>query len=150
MNRYEAMFLVDNATATNDWDNLIIHIRDILTKHGSEIIEIQKFGERKLAYKIGDHSRGTYILIRFNAPGLSVSKIRKEYRLSDKVIRTLIVRDDKQKRQPTAAAIMAAGDELQSKPLDSLPVEIEDHGEPALVNRNNNEEESFEESDKES
>ncbi len=94
MNRYEGMFLVDNTTVNNDWDNLVGHIQGILTKHNSENIETQKWGERKLAYKIGEHVHGTYILVRFDAPNIAVSAMRKEFELSDKIIRLLILRDD--------------------------------------------------------
>ena len=95
LNQYEGMFLVANATATDEWDNLINHIHEVLTKQGSEIGRTQKWGEGKLAYKIENHTRGTYILVKFNAPGTSIVKIRKEFILSDKIIRSLIVRDDK-------------------------------------------------------
>lgn len=101
MNRYEGLFVVDNAIVMNDWDNLVDHIQGVLTKHKSENLDLQKWGERKLAYKIGLHTRGTYILVRFEAPGDSVLTIRKEFELSDKVIRILIVRDDKPEGQPT-------------------------------------------------
>ena len=98
LNNYEGMFLVDNAIATNEWDELINHIQDILTKHGSEIIDTQKWGEMKLAYNIGSHSRGTYIVILFKAPNLSIVKIRRDCELSDKIVRSLIVRNDESKK----------------------------------------------------
>lgn len=99
MNLYECMFLVDSGTAANDWDGIVSYIHGILTKHNSEIIKTQKFGERKLAYKIGDYTRGAYILVNFNAPTGSIVLMRREFELSDKVIRLLIVRNDEPKKK---------------------------------------------------
>ena len=133
LNQYEGMFLVDNATATDEWDNLVNHIHDVLTKQGSEIVSTQKWGEGKLAYKIGNHTRATYVLVKFNAPGSSIVKIRKEFILSDKIIRSLIVRDDKYEYQevgesavdaesvdglePVSAGTSDTKDETQEEPV---------------------------------
>lgn len=92
MRRYEGMFLIDNALANNELENVVKHIQDILTKHHSEMLKIGKWEERKLAYKIGKHTRGTYLLAYFNAPASEILLIRKECQISDKILRTLIVK----------------------------------------------------------
>lgn len=97
MHRYEGMFLVGNTAANDDWDNLVDHIQGVLTKHGAEVIELNKWEERKLAFNIGDHTRGTYIIVLFNADGSSITKIRHDFSLSESVIRSLILRDDLRK-----------------------------------------------------
>lgn len=94
------MFLVDNAAATNDWDGVVEHVRGILTKYDSEVKDALKWDERKLAYKIDDHVRGTYVLSRFDAPAVSIAKIRNDCQLSDTIIRALFVRDEKPDSQP--------------------------------------------------
>lgn len=130
LNRYEGMIIVDNAIVMNDWDNFVTHVKDVQAKHNTEIIDIQKWGEKKLAYKIGDHTRGTYVLVRFNAPGSSVLALRKEYELSDKVIRILIVRDDKPERNITlsiddsAAAKESVGNGNSDEPPGEVKTEV--------------------------
>ncbi|MGR3179625.1 MAG: 30S ribosomal protein S6 [Candidatus Anammoxibacter sp.] len=120
MNQYEGMFLVDNATATDEWDDLINHIHDVLTKHGAEIVSTQKWAENKLAYKIGNHTRATYVLVKFNAPGSSIVKIRKEFVLSDKIIRSLIVRDDKYDHQEVDESAVEAESAVDAESDDGL------------------------------
>ena len=67
MRMYEGLFLIDNAHANTEWDNVVKRIQDILQKNGTEILKIEKWGEKKSAYKVKGHKRGTYLLIHFNA-----------------------------------------------------------------------------------
>ncbi len=95
MRMYEGLFLIDNARASMEWDNVVKHIHDILQKNGSEILKTEKWDEKKLAYKIKGHKRGTYLLIHFNAKNTAIATSRRDLQLSDYIIRSLIVKDDK-------------------------------------------------------
>ena len=83
---YEGLFLIDNAYASTEWENVVKHIQDVLQKNGSEILK---------TYKIKGHKRGTYFLVHFNANNSAITTIRRDFQLSDYVVRSLIVRDDK-------------------------------------------------------
>ncbi|MCF6150094.1 MAG: 30S ribosomal protein S6 [Candidatus Kuenenia sp.] len=93
MRLYEGMFLIDNVPASADWDGVVKSIHGILEKNGAEILKTEKWGEKKLAYKIKGHKRGTYLLIHFNAESTSISPMKRDFQLSDFLIRFLILRD---------------------------------------------------------
>lgn len=95
MRMYEGLFLIDNAHANMEWDNVVKHIHGILQKNKAEILKTEKWGEKKLAYKIKGHKRGTYLLIHFNLENTAISSIRRDFQLSDYIIRFLILKDDK-------------------------------------------------------
>lgn len=95
MRMYEALFLIDNTHANMEWDNVVKHIHDILQKNGAEILKTEKWGEKKLAYKIKGHKRGTYLLIHFNAKSTAIIIIKRDFQLSDYIIRSLITTDNK-------------------------------------------------------
>jgi len=61
---YEAMFLVDTRDAAV-WDDLTKHIEGILARGGGELVGITRWDERKLAYPVAKHKRGTYVLTFF-------------------------------------------------------------------------------------
>src|SRR3972149_9743447 len=92
---YEGLFLIDNAHANTEWDNVVKRIQDILQKNGTEILKIEKWGEKKLAYKIKGHKRGTYLLIHFNANNSAITTLRRDFQLSDYIVRFLVIKDDK-------------------------------------------------------
>ena len=88
---YEGMFLVDSSKAGADWDGIMAAIRTILEKAGAEIDSIRKWDDRRLAYEIKGKSRGTYILSYFRVDGERIQDIEKSVRLSEKIMRVLIL-----------------------------------------------------------
>ena len=88
---YEGMFLVDSSKAGADWDGIIAAIRTILEKAEAEIDSIRKWDDRRLAYDIKGKSRGTYILSYFSVDGGRIKDIEKSVRLSEKIMRVLIL-----------------------------------------------------------
>ncbi|MBC8470767.1 MAG: 30S ribosomal protein S6 [Planctomycetes bacterium] len=88
---YEGMFLIDSALTGADWDGIIATIRAILEKAGAEIVSITKWDDRRLAYDIKRTSRGTYILSYFRVDGGKIQDIEKSVRLSEKIMRVLIL-----------------------------------------------------------
>ena len=88
------MFLVDSAVAASDWEGINSFIKSILEKAEAQIISIRKWDERKLTYDIDKKSRGTYILCYFTAPTLKISQIERDIRLSERIMRVLILRGE--------------------------------------------------------
>jgi len=114
---YEGLFLIDNAHASTEWDNVVKHIHDILQKNGAEILKTEKWGEKKLAYKVKGHKRGTYLLIHFNAKNSAIATVRRDFHLSDYIVRFLIVKDDKIEDMSQIGAVASAVE----KDIDKIP-----------------------------
>lgn len=106
---YEAMFLIDSARAASDREGVNRNIRNILERAGAEIVSIRKWDERRLAYDIKGHSRGTYILCYFRADGRRIREIERDVQLSEQTMRVLILcaeqRDEADIERDTAAAL---------------------------------------------
>jgi small subunit ribosomal protein S6 len=144
---YEGLFLIDSALAASDWDGINALIKNILEKNDAEIVSMRKWDERKLAYDINRKSRGTYILVYFKAPGGSVRIIERDVRLSERVLRLLILnaeamsKEDIEKdtpamllekhgQQPVVTETAEQDVEMPEKPvadlIDEVAVEDED------------------------
>lgn len=91
---YEALFLVDSALAAGDWAGLVEKITEMIEKRSGEIVSLKKWDERRLAYEINDKTRGTYILVYFNAEPDQITKLERDINLSEDVMRALILRAD--------------------------------------------------------
>jgi small subunit ribosomal protein S6 len=105
---YEGMFLVDSGLAGSDWDGVLASIENILQRAEAETISLQKWGERKLAYDIDHKSRGTYVLCYFRADGSRIAGIEKDVRLSERIMRVLILRADKHMTEQIERDLAAA------------------------------------------
>jgi small subunit ribosomal protein S6 len=89
---YEGMFLLDSAKVAVSWDESVKHVHDILTKHNSEIVASRQWDERRLAYPVENHKKGTYLLTYFKADGSNLHEIVADCHLSDLILRELILK----------------------------------------------------------
>jgi len=91
-NTYEGMFLLDSTKVAVSWENAVEHVHDILKKHNSEIVASRQWDERRLAYPVDGHKKGTYLLTYFRTNGENLKDITSDCHLSDMILRELILR----------------------------------------------------------
>ena len=89
---YEGMFLVDPTMYAADPDAVEATVKGLLEKHGAKIAQFERWDERKLAYEIGGHGRGVYLLTYFEMPGENLDALRRETRIIDAIVRQLVIR----------------------------------------------------------
>jgi small subunit ribosomal protein S6 len=89
---YEGMFVLDSAKASANWDESVQQVHGILGKHNAEIVASRHWDERRFAYPIGRQKKGTFLLTYFKAEGGSIKDIEDDCRLSDLVLRDLILK----------------------------------------------------------
>jgi small subunit ribosomal protein S6 len=87
------MFLVSQAVAA-DLGGAVQHIKEILARGHAEIIALRKWDERRLAYEIAGQKRGLYILVYFSAPNDQLAHIERDCNLSEKILRSMVLRCD--------------------------------------------------------
>jgi small subunit ribosomal protein S6 len=86
------MFLLDSAKVAVNCDDSVKHVHAILTKHNAEIVASRQWDERRLAYPVEGHKKGTYLLTYFKTDGSSVKDIVADCHLSDLILRELILK----------------------------------------------------------
>lgn len=99
---YEGLFLFPQ-TQTADLQAAADLLRAILDKAGAELISLQKWDERRLAYEIAGNKRGVYFLVYFMARHDAFRGIERSCNLSERILRFLIVRADQLTREQMEA-----------------------------------------------
>jgi len=92
VNTYEGMFLLDSAKVAVSWDDAVRHVHDILAKHNAEIVASRQWDERRLAYSVEGHKKGTYLLTYFKTESTELKEISAACRLSELILRELILK----------------------------------------------------------
>lgn len=88
---YEIMSIIPSKFSDSEIDGVVTNIEALFTAAGAKIEKTTNLGKIKLAYPI-DHIRfGTYILTYITVDGEKVQKIDQDLRLSDDVLRHIIV-----------------------------------------------------------
>jgi small subunit ribosomal protein S6 len=66
-------------------------LRTLITARGGEIVSIEPWGRRRLAYQVGSFREGNFAVIRFRMPPGESDALERGLRLAESVIRHLIV-----------------------------------------------------------
>lgn len=93
-NVYEGMFILDSNRYARDPGAVSGQIPDMVRKCGGEILVSRLWEERRLAYSIAGQRKGTYWLAYFKLASSQVATIERECRLSESIVRALILKVD--------------------------------------------------------
>jgi small subunit ribosomal protein S6 len=99
MRIYEELFIVRPDATEEEVDPVIEQLKGVITHDGGTVDKTEKWGVRKLAYRVAKFSEGQYILLQFTAQAGTVKELERRLRVNDLVIKYLTVRiDEKLKR----------------------------------------------------
>ena len=96
---YEGMFLVDSVETESDWEGVNKTIKKVLKKAKADIVSLEKWDSRRLAYGVDGKNRGTYILCYFEAPGEGIKEIERSVQLSESIMRVLILSAERMSKE---------------------------------------------------
>ncbi len=103
MNQYEVMYVIDAALEDSARIELINRFSELVKKNGGEIDRVDEWGKRRLAYAINYKTEGYYVLMYIKAPADLPKELERNFQISDKVLRSLIIRYEGEvpaKREP--------------------------------------------------
>ena len=95
MNNYETVFILNPVLSEDQAKDTVDKFVKVLTGHKANIVNVEQWGLKKLAYPIQKKSTGFYNLIEFSAPSESVATLETEYRRDESVMRFLTISLDK-------------------------------------------------------
>src|SRR6202795_4180294 len=94
MRIYEELFILKPDTSEEDAEAYITQVKDLITAGKGTIDKVEKWGVRKLAYRVAKCNEGNYTLIQFTAPSDLVHEVERRMRVNDSVIKFITVRID--------------------------------------------------------
>src|SRR4030095_4193658 len=94
MRIYEELFIVKPDAPEEEADQLIEQLRVQLTSAGATVDKIDKWGKRRLAYRVDKYREGNYVLFQFSSEPTVVRELERRLRVSDIVLKFLTVRID--------------------------------------------------------
>jgi small subunit ribosomal protein S6 len=94
MRIYEELFIVKPDAPDEEVDQFIEQMKLVVSGAGGSVDKVDKWGKRRLAYRVDKYREGTYVLFQFNAAPETVKEFERRLRVSDLVIKFLTVRID--------------------------------------------------------
>ena len=88
---YETTFISVPELSEQDYRKLTSKFEKLIKDFGGEIINVEHWGQKKLAFDIGKHTNAWYTFIEFKAPRTFISKLKLEFGYDETIIRHLTV-----------------------------------------------------------
>ncbi len=88
---YESAVLINAALDDEQIDQILSKIKDNITNNGGEVLEIDNWGRKRLAYTVKKNKIGYYAIFRFIAQPSIVAKLERLYTLDENILRFLTI-----------------------------------------------------------
>jgi small subunit ribosomal protein S6 len=129
MRTYEQLFIVNTAATDADIDALIEQLTGIIKASGGNVDKTDKWGVRKLAYRVNRQSEGIYILLAFSCGAQTVRELERRLRVADLVLKFITVRMDERmkrvaKRQKRREKRLARKPQLSAPAAPASPAAV--------------------------
>jgi small subunit ribosomal protein S6 len=94
--KYELVYVVSPDATDEQVTEVHTQVESIVQRMNGQLEKTDNWGRRKLAYEIGRHKEGTYVLEVINGDGDVMKEIDRRLKVTDLVIRHLVVRVDEE------------------------------------------------------
>jgi len=95
MKNYETVFILNPVLSEDQAKDTVDKFVKVLKKAGADVINIEQWGLKKMAYPINKKSTGFYNMLEFKADSKAVDTLETEYRRDESVMRFLTTVLDK-------------------------------------------------------
>ena len=138
MRIYEEMFIVKSSTPEEEVDALIEQMKGVVTASGGTVEKADRWGTRRLAYRVQKQTEGLYVLMQFTALATTVKELERRLRVADPIIKFITVRIDEKlkkiekrkklrekrahrKPAPAAAPAVPTAEQMMAQGSGSMP-----------------------------
>jgi small subunit ribosomal protein S6 len=92
LNTYELIFILRPDLADEKLETTIENFKKAIAGKGGIIQDTQRWGKRRLAYRIRHFAEGIYVLLRFQAKANQNRELETSLKISEDVLRHLLVK----------------------------------------------------------
>jgi small subunit ribosomal protein S6 len=94
MNLYEVLYILKPELDEETTSTTIEKFSTLINNNGGEVVSVDKWGKRRLAYEIDDRREGIYTLVNFNGVGATAKELERVFKITDGVLRYLVTRKE--------------------------------------------------------
>jgi small subunit ribosomal protein S6 len=92
MNFYETVVIINPSLGEDEAKAIIDKLTEIVTTTGGEMLKIDAWGKKRLAYEMNKQKMGNYYLLIYKAPSVTVKKLEDNFKVLEVVLKFMIVK----------------------------------------------------------
>jgi small subunit ribosomal protein S6 len=112
---YEILFIADPNLGEPEMESLATQVQGFVEKEGGRIQKLEKWGKKRLAYGVGRHREGYYVLLVVEGGAALVKEVERRIRVTDGIIRFITVRVDEDLRKAESRKARRAEEEAERR-----------------------------------
>lgn len=91
---YEMLYILNPVQDDDKFKELVAFVNKLVEDNDGEIVEVDEWGSRQLAYQIDKKNTGYYVNMYFKAPNSAIEVIERNMRIHDDIMRYLTLKYD--------------------------------------------------------
>ena len=92
MANYQSVLIARQDLGASQINTLVSDLSEVIKKEGGEVVKVDNWGLKNLAYRIKKNRKGYYVLLNIVAPANAVAEYERLIRLNEDIIRYMTVR----------------------------------------------------------
>lgn len=117
VNVYENIAIFNPSLSDEEIEAAQQRVKDLIEANQGEVLKVEPWGRRKLAYELNKQTRGFFVLFLFRAPSSFVKTLEDFYKVYDPVFKYMVVRLEKKQREAALKSLAeAAAAQAQQQP----------------------------------
>ena len=92
MIKYESVIIARQDLGASQVNNLVDELKNVIANQGGEVVRVDNWGLKNLAYRIKKNRKGHYVLMNISAPASAVAEYERVMRVNEDIIRYMTVR----------------------------------------------------------
>jgi len=89
MQKYETLYILEPQLSDEQVDEIVRTFEAVIPDNKGTLIKTDKWGKRKLAYRVGKHWEGHYVLYEYEGDGVIQRELERRMKIHDNVMRFL-------------------------------------------------------------
>ena len=111
MTKYESVLIARQDLGASQVSNIVADLSNVIAKEGGEVVRVDNWGLKNLAYRIKKNRKGHYVLLNISAPATAVAEYERLMRFNEDIIRYMTIKVDEFSEAAGSAASESAVEE---------------------------------------
>lgn len=92
MANYEGVLIARQDLGTSQVNTIVTDLSEVIKKEGGEVVKVDNWGLKNLAYRIKKNRKGHYVLLNITAPANAIAEYERIMRFNEDIIRYMTVK----------------------------------------------------------
>ena len=92
MDAYETIFVIKSGLSDEEATKVVEKVRELIPRSEGEVLALENWGRRKLAYEVRREKKGTYAIVHYKGGGVTVGAVERFMRLDEAILKYITVK----------------------------------------------------------